>query len=90
MTASLPTLDDLRIEPGLPTIVSPRGDRSFTLEAAAPLLRDIASNCIERRLDMVFLPVGRTACAISAASAVSCDGSRIHRRRLEGICRSSH
>ncbi|SKC85439.1 Taurine dioxygenase, alpha-ketoglutarate-dependent [Burkholderia sp. CF099] len=54
MTASLLTLDDLRIEPGLPTIVSPRIDRSFTLEAAAPLLRDIANNCIERAGGVLF------------------------------------
>jgi hypothetical protein len=54
MTATLPTLDDLRIEPGLPTIVSPRGDGMLTLESAAPLLRDIANNCIERAGGVLF------------------------------------
>jgi len=54
MTASLPTLDDLRIEPGLPTVVSPRDTATLTLDAAAPLLRDIANNCIERAGGVLF------------------------------------
>ncbi|RAE06997.1 TauD/TfdA family dioxygenase, partial [Burkholderia multivorans] len=38
---SLPTLDDLRIEPGLPTVVSPRGDDGMSIDDVAPLARAI-------------------------------------------------
>ncbi|MGV7246698.1 TauD/TfdA family dioxygenase, partial [Caballeronia sp. M23-90] len=43
-----PTLDDLNIEPGLPTVVSPRPGVTFSLEEAAAPLRTIIDSTLER------------------------------------------
>ncbi|HDR8899379.1 TPA: TauD/TfdA family dioxygenase, partial [Burkholderia territorii] len=45
---SLPTLDDLRIEPGLPTVVSPRGADGMSIDEIAPLAHAIAADTLER------------------------------------------
>ncbi|KVE33955.1 TauD/TfdA family dioxygenase [Burkholderia sp. TSV86] len=49
-----PTLDDLSVEPGLPTVVSPRAGADLTLDAAAPLLREIANDVVERAGGVLF------------------------------------
>ncbi|MFM0341706.1 TauD/TfdA family dioxygenase [Paraburkholderia fungorum] len=48
LTMPLPTLADLSIEPGLPTVVSPRAGAAISLEEAAPLLHAIADDTLER------------------------------------------
>lgn len=49
-----PTLDDLRIEPGLPTVVSPRAGADLSLDEAAPLLREIVADSLERAGGVLF------------------------------------
>src|SRR5437868_10033291 len=51
---SLPTLDDLRIEPGLPTVVSPRGADGMSIDEVAPLARAIAADTLERAGGVLF------------------------------------
>ncbi|WP_175944556.1 TauD/TfdA family dioxygenase [Burkholderia pyrrocinia] len=51
---SLPTLDDLRIEPGLPTVVSPRGSDGMSIDEVAPLAREIAADTLERAGGVLF------------------------------------
>ncbi|SAL44828.1 syringomycin biosynthesis enzyme [Caballeronia peredens] len=46
--ASAPELADLRIEPGLPLVVSPRAGTDLTLADAAPLLQRIVAESLER------------------------------------------
>ncbi|MFJ2989486.1 TauD/TfdA family dioxygenase [Collimonas sp. NPDC087041] len=55
-TLSMPqlTLDDLRIEPGLPTIVAPKAGVDISLEEAAPLLRALADDTLEKAGGMLF------------------------------------
>lgn len=50
----LPTLADLSIEPGLPTVVSPRAGVEMSLEQAAPLLRAIVDEKLERAGGVLF------------------------------------
>ncbi|AHI79143.1 taurine catabolism dioxygenase TauD, TfdA family protein [Burkholderia thailandensis USAMRU Malaysia  len=52
--AARPTLDDLRVEPGLPTVVSPREGADIALHEAAPLLREIANDVVERAGGVLF------------------------------------
>ncbi|BAO91577.1 TauD/TfdA family dioxygenase [Caballeronia cordobensis] len=47
-TKAAPELADLRIEPGLPVVVSPRADAGITLDEAAPHLRAIVAESLER------------------------------------------
>ncbi|WP_144139986.1 TauD/TfdA family dioxygenase [Paraburkholderia sp. BCC1884] len=49
-----PTLADLSIEPGLPTVVSPRAGADMSLEEAAPLLRRIVDEKLERAGGVLF------------------------------------
>lgn len=51
---SLPTLDDLRIEPGLPTVVSPRSADGMAIDALAPLAHAIAADTLERAGGVLF------------------------------------
>lgn len=51
---SLPTLDDLRIEPGLPTVVSPRSADGMSIDALAPLAHAIAADTLERAGGVLF------------------------------------
>jgi len=51
---SLPTLDDLRIEPGLPTVVSPRSADGMSIDEVAPLARAIAADTLERAGGVLF------------------------------------
>lgn len=44
----LPSLADLRVEPGLPTVVSPREAGQFSLDEAAGAVRAAVDTCIER------------------------------------------
>ncbi|SAK43714.1 syringomycin biosynthesis enzyme [Caballeronia hypogeia] len=48
MIARAPRLADLRIEPGLPVVVSPRVGADMTLAQAGPLLHAIAAGHLER------------------------------------------
>jgi hypothetical protein len=48
VSASAPGLADLRIEPGLPMVVSPRAGADITLAEAAPLLHTIVAEWLER------------------------------------------
>ncbi|WP_116141456.1 TauD/TfdA family dioxygenase [Trinickia diaoshuihuensis] len=48
MTSSVPSIGDLRIEPGLPTLISPREPGSLSLDSAAGVLRDAIGACLER------------------------------------------
>lgn len=50
----LPTLADLSIESGLPTVVSPRAGVEMSLEQAAPLLRAIVDEKLERAGGVLF------------------------------------
>ncbi|KGD56783.1 TauD/TfdA family dioxygenase [Burkholderia pseudomallei] len=52
--AACPTLGDLRVEPGLPTVVSPRDGADIALHEAAPLLREIADDVLERAGGVLF------------------------------------
>ncbi|BCQ28007.1 TauD/TfdA family dioxygenase (plasmid) [Caballeronia sp. NK8] len=47
-SAAAPELADLRIEPGLPVVVSPRAGADITLADAAPLLQRIVAESLER------------------------------------------
>lgn len=49
-----PTLADLKIEPGLPTVVSPAAGAALSLEEAAPLLREIVGGTLERAGGVLF------------------------------------
>lgn len=51
---SLPTLDDLRIEPGLPTVVSPRSADGMSIDTLAPLAHAIATDTLERAGGVLF------------------------------------
>jgi hypothetical protein len=51
---SLPTLDDLRIEPGLPTVVSPRSADGMSIDEVAPLAHAIAADTLERAGGVLF------------------------------------
>jgi len=53
---SLPrlTLADLRIEPGLPTVVAPAAGAGLSLDEAAPLLRAIVGDTLERAGGVLF------------------------------------
>ncbi|BAN27153.1 TauD/TfdA family dioxygenase [Caballeronia insecticola] len=48
VSASAPELADLRIEPGLPLVVSPRAGADMTLDEAAPLLHRIVAESLEQ------------------------------------------
>lgn len=48
MTLTVPTIADLRIEAGLPTVVSPRGGAGMTLETAAHAVRAVIDAHLER------------------------------------------
>jgi alpha-ketoglutarate-dependent taurine dioxygenase len=54
LSMPLPTLADLSIEPGLPTVVSPRAGAEISLEEAAPLLRTIVDDTLERAGGILF------------------------------------
>ncbi len=54
LSMPLPTLADLSIEPGLPTVVSPRSGAAMSLEEAAPLLHAIADDTLERAGGVLF------------------------------------
>ena len=55
-TLSMPqlALDDLRIEPGLPTVVAPKAGVDISLEEAMPLLRAIADDTLEQAGGLLF------------------------------------
>jgi len=55
-TLSMPqiTLADLSIEPGLPTVVSPRAGTEISLQAAAPLLHAIVDDTLEHAGGVLF------------------------------------
>ncbi|GJH19006.1 TauD/TfdA family dioxygenase [Caballeronia novacaledonica] len=48
LSVTAPDLADLRIEPGLPVVVSPRAGADMTLADAAPLLQRIVAESLER------------------------------------------
>lgn len=48
LSVTSPDLADLRIEPGLPVVVSPRADADMTLADATPLLQRIVAESLER------------------------------------------
>ncbi|WP_250516567.1 TauD/TfdA family dioxygenase [Caballeronia sp. INDeC2] len=48
LSVTAPALADLRIEPGLPVVVSPRAGAGMTLADAAPLLHSIVAESLER------------------------------------------
>ncbi|GJH10547.1 TauD/TfdA family dioxygenase [Caballeronia novacaledonica] len=48
LSVTAPELADLRIEPGLPVVVSPRAGADMTLADAAPLLQRIVAESLER------------------------------------------
>lgn len=48
LSVTSPDLADLRIEPGLPVVVSPRAGADMTLADAAPLLQRIVAESLER------------------------------------------
>jgi hypothetical protein len=54
LSMPLPTLADLSIEPGLPTVVSPRAGAEISLEEAAPLLHAIVDDTLERAGGVLF------------------------------------
>ena len=54
LSMPLPTLADLSIEPGLPTVVSPRAGAEISLEEAAPLLHAIVDDTLERTGGVLF------------------------------------
>jgi alpha-ketoglutarate-dependent taurine dioxygenase len=54
LSVAPPALADLRIEPGLPTVVSPRAGAGLSLAEAAPLLRAIAGDTLERAGGVLF------------------------------------
>jgi hypothetical protein len=54
LSMPLLTLDDLRIEPGLPTIVSPKAGAKISLEDAAAPLRAISDSTLERAGAILF------------------------------------
>ncbi|KXV02921.1 hypothetical protein CR51_19450 [Caballeronia megalochromosomata] len=48
LSVTTPELADLRVEPGLPVVVSPRAGADMTLADAAPLLQGIVAGSLER------------------------------------------
>lgn len=56
MSSVFPASSDLRVDPGLPTVVSPRdgAGASIALDEAAHALRQIAGECIERTGGVLF------------------------------------
>jgi Taurine catabolism dioxygenase TauD, TfdA family. len=54
LSMPLPTLADLSIVPGLPTVVSPRAGAEISLEEAAALLHAIADDTLERAGGVLF------------------------------------
>ncbi|MGG1943986.1 TauD/TfdA family dioxygenase [Trinickia sp. NRRL B-1857] len=48
MTIRVASAEDLRIEPGLPTVISPREQGALTLDEAAGALRAAIDECLER------------------------------------------
>jgi hypothetical protein len=49
-----PALDDLRIAPGLPTVVAPKDGADVSLDEAMPLLRAIADDTLEQAGGLLF------------------------------------
>ncbi|AMP14634.1 TauD/TfdA family dioxygenase [Collimonas pratensis] len=48
------SIDDLRIEPGLPTVVAPKAGVHVSLQEAAPLLRTVVDDILERAGGVLF------------------------------------